>query len=263
MCWNLMGSFASTLKCIQQKFGSWEAICLIQIVSRHFQREKTWTPIVLKVKDLKKKCLSMRDSEAQFTIMTTHHCPAFSRSALLPAWWNEIFNTEMPPNPSLAPSSSVYLSHSLCFSLPLFCLSFDPVSLFCCVPLSAGTKSFNMMSPTGDNSELLAEIKAGKSLKPTPHSKGYTTVFSSGGPNNVGSQPSSSAYDTFTQQTLKNTKVLILEIQPQLLQLLVPLGLQRIILHILASKWLIGTKVGIGPVELHCLQCNPWAHLHP
>lgn len=52
----------------------------------------------------------------------------------------------------------------------------------------AGTKSFNMMSPTGDNSELLAEIKAGKSLKPTPHSKGYTTVFSSGGPpdSNVG-----------------------------------------------------------------------------
>lgn len=40
------------------------------------------------------------------------------------------------------------------------------------------------MSPTGDNSELLAEIKAGKSLKPTPHSKGYTTVFSSGGPPN-------------------------------------------------------------------------------
>ncbi|TRY99430.1 hypothetical protein DNTS_022987 [Danionella cerebrum] len=42
-------------------------------------------------------------------------------------------------------------------------------------------KSFNMMSPTGDNSELLAEIKAGKSLKPTPHSKGYTTVFSNSG----------------------------------------------------------------------------------
>ncbi|NXF55181.1 ESPN protein, partial [Oceanites oceanicus] len=44
-----------------------------------------------------------------------------------------------------------------------------------------GTKSFNMMSPTGDNSELLAEIKAGKSLKPTPQSKGFTTVFSSSG----------------------------------------------------------------------------------
>uniref|UniRef100_A0A6I8N4J1 WH2 domain-containing protein n=1 Tax=Ornithorhynchus anatinus TaxID=9258 RepID=A0A6I8N4J1_ORNAN len=48
-----------------------------------------------------------------------------------------------------------------------------------------GTKSFNMMSPTGDNSELLAEIKAGKSLKPTPQSKGLTTVFSGSG------QPSS------------------------------------------------------------------------
>ncbi|KAH0505063.1 Espin [Microtus ochrogaster] len=47
---------------------------------------------------------------------------------------------------------------------------------------SAGsTKSFNMMSPTGDNSELLAEIKAGKSLKPTPQSKGLTTVFSGSG----------------------------------------------------------------------------------
>lgn len=45
----------------------------------------------------------------------------------------------------------------------------------------AGTKSFNMMSPTGDNSELLAEIKAGKSLKPTPQSKGLTTVFSGSG----------------------------------------------------------------------------------
>ncbi|XP_061759730.1 espin isoform X2 [Nerophis ophidion] len=54
------------------------------------------------------------------------------------------------------------------------------------------TKSFNMMSPTGDNSELLAEIKAGKSLKPTPHSKGYTTVFSNSGPtgNNVRLQQS-------------------------------------------------------------------------
>lgn len=47
--------------------------------------------------------------------------------------------------------------------------------------LWTGTKSFNMMSPTGDNSELLAEIKAGKSLKPTPQSKGLTTVFSGSG----------------------------------------------------------------------------------
>uniref|UniRef100_A0A3B5KYD4 WH2 domain-containing protein n=1 Tax=Xiphophorus couchianus TaxID=32473 RepID=A0A3B5KYD4_9TELE len=60
---------------------------------------------------------------------------------------------------------------------------------------SGGTKSFNMMSPTGDNSELLAEIKAGKSLKPTPHSKGYTTVFSNTGTtgNNVGPNPSPTA----------------------------------------------------------------------
>uniref|UniRef100_A0A8C4S0S1 Espin n=1 Tax=Erpetoichthys calabaricus TaxID=27687 RepID=A0A8C4S0S1_ERPCA len=46
---------------------------------------------------------------------------------------------------------------------------------------SGSSKSFNMMSPTGDNSELLAEIKAGKSLKPTPQNKGYTTVFSGSG----------------------------------------------------------------------------------
>ncbi|XP_013359737.1 PREDICTED: espin [Chinchilla lanigera] len=51
------------------------------------------------------------------------------------------------------------------------------------------TKSFNMMSPTGDNSELLAEIKAGKSLKPTPQSKGLTTVFSGSG--QPASQPDS------------------------------------------------------------------------
>ncbi|XP_069774604.1 espin isoform X2 [Narcine bancroftii] len=47
---------------------------------------------------------------------------------------------------------------------------------------SAGsTKSFNMMSPTGDNAELLAEIKAGKNLKPTAQSKGSTVVFSNSG----------------------------------------------------------------------------------
>uniref|UniRef100_A0A670J350 Espin n=1 Tax=Podarcis muralis TaxID=64176 RepID=A0A670J350_PODMU len=49
------------------------------------------------------------------------------------------------------------------------------------VLLCSGTKSFNMMSPTGDNAELLAEIKAGKSLKPTPQSKGFTTIFSGSG----------------------------------------------------------------------------------
>uniref|UniRef100_A0A3P9PU65 Espin n=1 Tax=Poecilia reticulata TaxID=8081 RepID=A0A3P9PU65_POERE len=54
------------------------------------------------------------------------------------------------------------------------------------------TKSFNMMSPTGDNSELLAEIKAGKSLKPTPHSKGYTTVFSNTGTTGNNQLPSNS-----------------------------------------------------------------------
>ncbi|KAG9481996.1 hypothetical protein GDO78_010949 [Eleutherodactylus coqui] len=46
---------------------------------------------------------------------------------------------------------------------------------------TGSTKSFNMMSPTGDNSELLAEIKAGKCLKPTPQSKGLTTIFSGSG----------------------------------------------------------------------------------
>uniref|UniRef100_A0A673LNC9 WH2 domain-containing protein n=1 Tax=Sinocyclocheilus rhinocerous TaxID=307959 RepID=A0A673LNC9_9TELE len=53
----------------------------------------------------------------------------------------------------------------------------------------SGNKSFNMMSPTGDNSELLAEIKAGPKLKPTPQSKGYTTVFSNNG--TAGECPSS------------------------------------------------------------------------
>lgn len=144
---------------------------------------------------------------AQYTIMTSHHWATCSRSALLPAWSYEIFNTEMPPNPPLSPS------HTLCSSLPLFRLSFYPVSLFCSILLSAGTKSFNMMSPTGDNSELLAEIKAGKSLKPTPHSKGYTTVFSSSGPTgNVGSQPSTTTDDTFMKQSLTSTEFLILEI---------------------------------------------------
>uniref|UniRef100_A0AAV2M0I0 WH2 domain-containing protein n=1 Tax=Knipowitschia caucasica TaxID=637954 RepID=A0AAV2M0I0_KNICA len=50
-------------------------------------------------------------------------------------------------------------------------------------------KSFNMMSPTGDNSELLAEIKAGRSLKPTPQSKGYTTVYSNSGPTGTNGVP--------------------------------------------------------------------------
>ncbi|OCT70673.1 hypothetical protein XELAEV_18037596mg [Xenopus laevis] len=46
---------------------------------------------------------------------------------------------------------------------------------------TGSTRSFNMMSPAGDNSELLAEIKAGINLKPTPQSKGLTTVFSGSG----------------------------------------------------------------------------------
>ncbi|XP_078467390.1 LOW QUALITY PROTEIN: espin [Lampetra planeri] len=42
---------------------------------------------------------------------------------------------------------------------------------------ASSVKSFNMLSPNGDNSDLLAEIKAGRSLKPTHPSKGCTTVF--------------------------------------------------------------------------------------
>ncbi|XP_078281856.1 espin [Rhinoraja longicauda] len=42
---------------------------------------------------------------------------------------------------------------------------------------SGSAKSFNMMSPTGDNSDLMAELKAGKNLKPTAQNKGTTTVF--------------------------------------------------------------------------------------
>lgn len=82
------------------------------------------------------------------------------------------------------PAPTPHLPVPLSFSLRPLCLSLCPCSLAVSVLFPAGTKSFNMMSPTGDNSELLAEIKAGKSLKPTPHSKGYTTVFSSGGPTN-------------------------------------------------------------------------------
>uniref|UniRef100_A0A3B3BF70 Espin n=1 Tax=Oryzias melastigma TaxID=30732 RepID=A0A3B3BF70_ORYME len=91
------------------------------------------------------------------------------------------------PTPLLLFCISFSLSLPLSLSLPSFYL----VSLVCPLLLSVGTKSFNMMSPTGDNSELLAEIKAGKSLKPTPQSKGYTTVFSNSGPagNNVAPVP--------------------------------------------------------------------------
>ncbi|XP_075461093.1 espin [Ascaphus truei] len=50
------------------------------------------------------------------------------------------------------------------------------------------TKSFNMMSPTGDNSELLAEIKAGKNLKPTPQSKSLNTIFSGSGQQGISAE---------------------------------------------------------------------------
>ncbi|XP_072571285.1 uncharacterized protein [Paramormyrops kingsleyae] len=56
---------------------------------------------------------------------------------------------------------------------------------------SGSTKSFNMMSPNGDNSELLAEIKAGKSLKPTPQSKGYSTVYTNRPDESSGGAPAS------------------------------------------------------------------------
>lgn len=97
--------------------------------------------------------------------------------------------------------------------------SFYLVSLVRALLLSAGTKSFNMMSPTGDNSELLAEIKAGKSLKPTPHSKGYTTVFSNTGTtgNNVGPK----LFGTFEFiYKMNDTEPQTPAVQSQILQLL-------------------------------------------
>ncbi|ERE81894.1 espin-like protein [Cricetulus griseus] len=95
-----------------------------------------------------------------------------------------LFSPSCPPWPSCCP----------CFTpapLPLTSLSILS-SRFLEVRVlrhRKSTKSFNMMSPTGDNSELLAEIKAGKSLKPTPQSKGLTTVFSGSG--QPASQPES------------------------------------------------------------------------
>ncbi|XP_076132096.1 espin [Alosa pseudoharengus] len=65
------------------------------------------------------------------------------------------------------------------------------------------SKSFNMMSPTGDNTELLAEIKAGKSLKPTPQSKGYTTVFSNSGPGGPNPDSPTSPPQTRAAQSAK------------------------------------------------------------
>lgn len=131
---------------------------------------------------------------AQYTTMTPMTVQsAPGQHCYLPDWMKYL-TLKCHPTPLSLP-----LLQCISLSLPLFLLSVYLVSLFCSILLSAGAKSFNMMSPTGDNSELLAEIKAGKSLKPTTHSKGYTTVFSSSGPtgNNVGPQPSSTTDDTF------------------------------------------------------------------
>lgn len=105
-----------------------------------------------------------------------------------------------PPLPLLYCVSGSLSSPIPCFGLPGF--------TFRLLLLCAGAKSFNMMSPTGDNSELLAEIKAGKSLKPTPHTKGYTTVYSTSGStgNNVGAEPPCNTGHThcsFTQLSLR------------------------------------------------------------
>ncbi|XP_029434829.1 espin isoform X3 [Rhinatrema bivittatum] len=70
---------------------------------------------------------------------------------------------------------------------------------------TGSTKSFNMMSPTGDNSELLAEIKAGKSLKPTPQSKGLTTVFSGSGQAGANTETPPAASPSATSPTPSET----------------------------------------------------------
>uniref|UniRef100_A0A8P0SU68 Espin n=2 Tax=Canis lupus familiaris TaxID=9615 RepID=A0A8P0SU68_CANLF len=89
---------------------------------------------------------------------------------------------ELPPPPPPPPPP---LPEALCSPPPAPPLPFEGAGPGCGQRRSSSstgsTKSFNMMSPTGDNSELLAEIKAGKSLKPTPQSKGLTTVFSGSG----------------------------------------------------------------------------------
>lgn len=87
---------------------------------------------------------------------------------------------DMPPPPPPPP-----LPESSCPPPPPPPLPAEPQGPSCSQRRSSSStgssKSFNMMSPTGDNAELLAEIKAGKSLKPTPQSKGLTTVFSGSG----------------------------------------------------------------------------------
>ncbi|XP_067827965.1 espin-like [Heptranchias perlo] len=44
--------------------------------------------------------------------------------------------------------------------------------------------SFNMASPSSSNKELLCELKAGKTLRPTQQTKGLTRIFSGSGRNN-------------------------------------------------------------------------------
>ncbi|XP_031235473.1 espin isoform X2 [Mastomys coucha] len=93
---------------------------------------------------------------------------------------NSKASRELPPPPPPPP-----LPEALSSPPPAPPLPIDGAGAACGQRRSSSstgsTKSFNMMSPTGDNSELLAEIKAGKSLKPTPQSKGLTTVFSGSG----------------------------------------------------------------------------------
>uniref|UniRef100_A0A8D0Q0W9 WH2 domain-containing protein n=1 Tax=Sus scrofa TaxID=9823 RepID=A0A8D0Q0W9_PIG len=122
---------------------------------------------------------------------------AGSGAALLPG--NHVHNgcgadpkasRELPPPPPPPPPP---LPEALSSPPPAPPLPFEGAGPGCGQRRSSSstgsTKSFNMMSPTGDNSELLAEIKAGKSLKPTPQSKGLTTVFSGSG--QPASQPDS------------------------------------------------------------------------
>uniref|UniRef100_A0A8D0H6A4 Espin n=1 Tax=Sphenodon punctatus TaxID=8508 RepID=A0A8D0H6A4_SPHPU len=95
--------------------------------------------------------------------------------------WHEI----SPPPPKKKKMSPLIL-----LDLPALLNFIECPGCLVSIPTQSCTKSFNMMSPTGDNAELLAEIKAGKSLKPTPQSKGFTTVFSGSGQAgaNVGDQ---------------------------------------------------------------------------
>lgn len=132
------------------------------------------------------------ETAASHPVTNSYHWP--NLLLVFTAWsGGKVWDWNANPSSSLLQSLFTFVSCSsfLCyfhFSHNFFYFIFlTSFPLRCSALLSSGTKSFNMMSPTGDNSELLAEIKAGKSLKPTPHSKGYTTIFSSGGPagNNV------------------------------------------------------------------------------